>query len=116
MTVAVQGHRLLRLAPRDMWHRSFRVLGLNMDTTFSYAPDMSDVSASDAARLLAGLRRQESRVCEVCGTEVIATTRRRYCSQPCSLKADYARHAEARRAKRRARYQRQKDQPPSDKT
>jgi hypothetical protein len=69
---------------------------------------MSDVNASDAARLLAGLRRQEPRVCEVCGTEVIATTRRRYCSSSCSLKADYARHAEDRKAKRRARYQRQK--------
>jgi hypothetical protein len=53
-------------------------------------------------------------VCEVCGTEVIATTRRQYCSPQCRLKADYARHAEARRAKRRARYQRQKELPQSD--
>jgi hypothetical protein len=72
---------------------------------------MSEASASDAARLLASLRRHEPRVCAVCGTEVIATTRRLYCSSPCRLKADYLRHAEARRAKRRARYQRQKEHP-----
>lgn len=75
---------------------------------------MSDSSAANAARILAGLRRQEPRVCEVCGTEVIATTRRLYCSPLCRLKADYARHAEARREKRRARYQRQKAQRPDD--
>jgi hypothetical protein len=69
---------------------------------------MSDVRPADAARLLAGLRRREPRACEVCGTEVIATTRRRYCSPLCRLKADYVRHADARRAKRRARYQSQK--------
>ena len=68
---------------------------------------MSEVSPSEAARLLASLRRQEPRVCTVCGTEVTATTRRLYCSPLCRLKADYARHAEARRAKRRARYHRQ---------
>ena len=46
----------------------------------------------------------------MCGTEVIATTRRLYCSPLCRLKADYARHAEARKAKRRARYHRQKEE------
>jgi len=81
-----------------------------MDIKFGYALGMSDVSATDAARLLAGLRRQEPRVCQVCGTEVIATTRRLYCSPLCRLKADYARHAEARKAKRRARYHRQKEE------
>ena len=86
------------------------MIRLKSERRVRYALGMSDASAADAARLLAGLRRQEPRVCEVCGTEVIATTRRLYCSPLCRLKADYARHAEDRRAKRRARYQRQKEQ------
>ena len=85
-------------------------LGLYMNRGLRYPVGMSDVRVSDAARLIAGLRRQEPRTCEVCGTEVVATVRRQYCSTPCRLKADYVRHAEARRAKRRARYQRRKAQ------
>ena len=85
-----------------------------MNTDSDAAAEASGANVSDAAKLLSGLRRKQPRVCEVCGTEVIATARRRYCSRLCGLKADYARHAEARRAKRRARYQRQKNQPQSD--
>jgi hypothetical protein len=81
-----------------------------MNSTPGYPVGVSELSVSDAARLIAGLRRRESRTCAVCGTEVVATTRRQYCSTPCRLKADYVRHAEARRAKRRARYQQRKIQ------
>jgi hypothetical protein len=88
----------------------FIIFGLNMNGDMKYAVRMSGGPASEAARLLASLRRREIRSCEVCGTEVVGTVRRQYCSQQCSLKADYLRHAEARRAKRRARYQQQKEQ------
>jgi hypothetical protein len=50
----------------------------------------------------------EPRTCVVCGNEVIGTSRRRYCSTPCTNRANYQRHAEERRAKQRERYQRQK--------
>ena len=68
------------------------------------------LKAVEAGRLLAGLRKKEERECAVCGTTVIGTTRRRYCSAACRLKADYARHAEQRKAARRERYRRQQEQ------
>jgi hypothetical protein len=89
-------------------------LALRMNVDLSYPVVVNEERVSDAARLLAGLRRQEPRVCVVCGTEVVATTRRQYCSTLCRLKADYARHAEDRKAKRRARYQRQKEESQND--
>ena len=89
---------------------------LEYEPRLGYDDGMSEARASDAAKLLASLRRREARVCAVCGTEVVATTRRLYCSPHCRLKADYARHAESRRAKRRARYQERKNQQRNDKT
>ena len=70
---------------------------------------MDELSPSVAARLLASQRSIAPRTCEVCGTEVLATSRRQYCSPQCRLKADYIRHAEARRQKRRERYRRQQE-------
>ena len=44
------------------------------------------------------------RACSVCGRPVSGRLDRRYCSRRCQNAAFYARHAEARRAERRARY------------
>ena len=69
---------------------------------------MSSITPTEAGRIIAALRRTEPRHCEVCGAVTIGTTRRKYCSDACRLRADYARHAERRKAERRERYQRQK--------
>lgn len=45
--------------------------------------------------------------CAFCGTPFQGLARRKYCSQLCGVKASYRRHAEERRAERRARYRKQ---------
>ena len=72
--------------------------------------DDAEQEVDRAGRLLAGLRKREERVCVVCGTTSVGTARRRYCSAACRLKADYARHAEQRKAARRERYRREREQ------
>ncbi|MBI4494160.1 MAG: hypothetical protein HY690_15335 [Chloroflexi bacterium] len=69
------------------------------------------LSPSELARALAAQRRQERKPCAVCGTEIIGTTRRLYCSPACAGRASYARHADKRRAEKREQYRRQKGQP-----
>lgn len=66
------------------------------------------ISNSEAAAQIARLRKREDRACEVCGKVAAMLKRQRYCSDACSLRADYQRHAEQRRANRRARYRRAK--------
>ncbi len=48
------------------------------------------------------------KICLVCGNAFQGLRRRRYCSPHCYYRASYLRHAEERRAKRRALYWRQK--------
>lgn len=48
------------------------------------------------------------KTCPQCGGAFLGLRRRRYCSEPCAGKASYERHAEARRAARRARYRSRK--------
>jgi hypothetical protein len=79
-----------------------------MNAMRRYSDGMERIVPSDIARLIAAQRRIEPRSCLVCGTEVMATVRRRYCSNSCVQKAAYARHAEKRRAARRERYRRQR--------
>ena len=66
------------------------------------------IALAEAGRIIAAARRTGPQACTICATVVIATSRRRFCSTPCRLKADYARHAERRKANRRARYRRQR--------
>jgi hypothetical protein len=47
------------------------------------------------------------RTCAVCGREFPGWGRQRYCGKGCQRRADYERHAEARRAGRRAYYEEQ---------
>lgn len=74
---------------------------------------MAEVGISDAARALGALRKTAKKVCAFCGAEFERMSYSKYCSPACKSKADYARHAEVRRASRRAKYAREKDaQPP----
>lgn len=52
------------------------------------------------------------RVCADCGTEFTGWGRQRFCSPNCQKRADYAVHAEQRRAARRTRYRRQREDAP----
>jgi predicted nucleic acid-binding Zn ribbon protein len=54
---------------------------------------MSDPSNLGAA--LAALRKRARRACSVCGKKFEATTRARYCSTSCKLKAYRARKSDA---------------------
>ena len=56
---------------------------------------------SEAARALAARRRQVTRPCAVCGKSITGTTKRRYCSHACKLRA----------LRRRKRVQEQEGQP-----
>lgn len=47
---------------------------------------------SDAARMLAGLRRRETKTCPVCGSEFVGFVRQVYDSKLCANKASYRRH------------------------
>jgi hypothetical protein len=81
-----------------------------MNSRNGYPASMERIVPSAIARLVAAQRRIEQRTCAVCGTEVPGTVRRRYCSNSCVQKAAYARHAQKRRAARRERYRRQREQ------
>ena len=48
------------------------------------------------------------RACAVCGRPFDGWGQQRYDNEECRRRADYERHAESRRQKRRARYARQK--------
>ena len=52
--------------------------------------------------------RLEEKVCPQCSTTFTEIVNQVYCSKPCQKKADYERHAEQYRAKRREKYERQK--------
>ncbi len=52
------------------------------------------------------------KVCPVCGMAFEGLSRRRYCSRACLNRANYLRHGDQKRAARRARYRRQKEQHP----
>jgi hypothetical protein len=67
-----------------------------------------NATASDHARALAAQRQQVEHQCVVCGRTFTGTVRAAYCSQTCKNKAAYARHAEQRRAHRRASYRARK--------
>ncbi len=56
------------------------------------------------ARGLAAQRRRVAHECVVCGAPFVGVVQAKYCSQRCSLKADYRRHAAERRRDRLARY------------
>jgi hypothetical protein len=58
---------------------------------------MSDEEISHAARQLAAQRRRVVVTCSECGTQFTATSRRRYCSNTCNVRAwRRARQAESR--------------------
>ena len=50
------------------------------------------------------------RTCAVCGRTFEGWGRARFCSRTCQNRWDYGQHAEQRRAERRERYWRQRDQ------
>ena len=52
------------------------------------------------------------RACAVCGRPFDGWGQQRYDSEECRGRADYQRHAESRRDKRRARYHRRAEQQP----
>jgi hypothetical protein len=54
--------------------------------------------------------RYTERSCAVCGGAFVGWGRARFCSEPCRSKWDYEKHAEQRRASRRERYSRQKQE------
>jgi hypothetical protein len=49
--------------------------------------DAEELKPADHARALAARRRRVERECPVCGRRFTGTTRRRYCSPSCSVKA-----------------------------
>ena len=55
--------------------------------------------------------RLTERQCAMCGKVFLGWGRGRFCSDRCRQRSSYAKHAENRREKRRARYARQKEQP-----
>jgi predicted nucleic acid-binding Zn ribbon protein len=50
------------------------------------------------------------RTCAVCGAAFEGWGRQRFCSKACQRRWDYRRHAEQRRAARRERYRRDREQ------
>lgn len=52
--------------------------------------------------------RLEGGTCAVCGAAFVGRSTQRYCGRPCQQRADYERHADARREARRERHQRSK--------
>jgi predicted nucleic acid-binding Zn ribbon protein len=50
------------------------------------------------------------RTCAQCGTAFEGWGRQRFCSKACQRRWDYRRHAEQRRAARRERYRRDREQ------
>jgi hypothetical protein len=74
----------------------------------SYEP--KTVKETQPSRVILVTRRErlEGRTCAVCGRTFVGRSTQRYCSRPCQQRADYERHADARRAARRERHQHQK--------
>jgi hypothetical protein len=71
----------------------------------------SESPATAFARGLAAQRRTIAHTCAVCGTAFTGKAHARYCSPACRTRADYARHADQRRAsKRHARQEAQRRQ------
>ncbi len=68
----------------------------------------SDLSPAAHARALAAQRARVPHTCVVCGQAFVAVRQARYCSNRCAQRAAYARHAEQRRADRRAKYRAQR--------
>jgi hypothetical protein len=48
------------------------------------------------------------KACPVCRTTFLGTKKKTYCSRPCQNRADYGRHAEARREHRREYHRQQR--------
>lgn len=73
---------------------------------------------SEGQRVLITERRlvYTARTCAMCGATFEGWGKARFCSKRCQRNWDYRQHAESRRQKRRDRYQRQREQPPSDRT
>ena len=67
--------------------------------------------AVQGERLITVTRRERlyEKVCPICGRTFTGLARQRYCTPTCVRKADYARHAAARREARRSRYRRERD-------
>ena len=66
--------------------------------------------AGERERVIVVTRREPlvDKVCPVCGAAFVGLSRQRYCGPTCLARAAYLRHAEARRAARRQRYQHRK--------
>jgi hypothetical protein len=71
-----------------------------------YTGGMDD---SRAGRHLASLRKTREKTCPVCGTVFEAFAKQTYDSKLCANRASYARHAEKRRAEKRAEYRRSRE-------
>ena len=52
-----------------------------------YNHDMSDPSFTEMGRRLAALRKQVASQCVICGTPIVGTTKKRYCSNRCRVEA-----------------------------
>ena len=68
---------------------------------------------TSAARHLAAQRRRVAHTCAVCGQPFVGVVQAKYCSQRCAQRADYQRHAPARRAERLARYHTRRQETPN---
>lgn len=69
---------------------------------------MIDTAASEAARVLAAMRRREIKNCGRCGKEFAGISKARYCSHECAVASYWDQHREELNRQRRERYQRQK--------
>lgn len=69
---------------------------------------MGKIVPTEIARAIAAQRKRGPVTCAQCGKVFEGTTRARYCSANCRVKANYLAHADERKADRRARYQRTK--------
>ena len=52
----------------------------------------------------------EDKTCPICGRAFEGLKRQRFCSINCANRASYARHAEKRRAEKREKYRRQRQE------
>ena len=69
---------------------------------------MSERASVERTVLVQRRLRYTERSCAVCGKAFLGWGRARFCSDPCRQRSTYLAHVEERRAKRRARYHRQK--------
>ena len=79
-----------------------RVRPVPLAQSWIYVSCLFDVPSSAQRVAVAG------RQCPVCETKFDGHTRKRYCSSTCRRRADYVRHADARRTARLKRYYAQK--------